>query len=78
MGWNMRDYSIEEAIEIINNCDESFNPDTRHFDVRNVQRIGDFGLIFKTFLYEYPLRPIFSDFQTLLNVMSFSLIPRSK
>ncbi len=51
MGWNMRDYSIEEAIEIINNCDESFNPDTRHFDVRNVQRIGDFGLIFKTFLY---------------------------
>ncbi len=46
----MRDYSIEEAIEIINSCDESFMPDTKHFDVRNIQRIGDFDLIFKTFL----------------------------
>lgn len=44
-------YIIEEAIEIINNCDESFNPNTKHFDVRNVQRFGDFGLIFETFLY---------------------------
>lgn len=47
----MRDYSIEEAIEIINNCDESFNHDTKHFDVRNVQRIDDFGLVFNTFLF---------------------------
>ena len=47
----MRDYSIEEAIEIINSCDESFMPDTIHFDVRNIQRIGDFGLIFETFLH---------------------------
>jgi len=47
----MRDYSIEEAIEIINSCDESFMPDTKHFDVRNFQRIGDLGLIFETFLY---------------------------
>ncbi len=31
----MRDYSIEEAIEIINSCDQSFMPDTKHFDVRN-------------------------------------------
>ena len=27
----MRDYSIEEAIEIINSCDQSFMPDTKHF-----------------------------------------------
>lgn len=47
----MMDYTIEQAINIINNCDESFNPDTRHFDIRNIQRIGDFGLIFKTFLH---------------------------
>ena len=47
----MRDYSIEEAIEIINSCDQSFMPDTKHFDVRNIQRIGAFGLIFETFLY---------------------------
>jgi hypothetical protein len=47
----MRDYSIEEAIEIINSCDESFMPDTKHFVVRNIQRIGDFGLIFETFLH---------------------------
>ena len=47
----MRDYSIEEAIEIINSCDESFMPDTKHFYVRNIQRIGDFGLIFETFLH---------------------------
>ena len=46
----MRDYSIEEAIEIINSCDESFMADTKHFGVRNIQRIGDFGLIFETFL----------------------------
>ena len=26
----MKDYSIEEAIEIINSCDESFMPDTKH------------------------------------------------
>ena len=55
----MRDYSIEEAIEIINSCDESFMPDTIHFDVRNIQRIGDFGLIFETFLHN-PLRGLSS------------------
>lgn len=47
----MMDYSIEEAIDIINSCDESFRPDTKHFDVRNLQWIGDFGLVFNTFLY---------------------------
>lgn len=47
----MMDYTIEEAIEIINGCDESFNPDTRHFDIRTVQRIGDSSLIFDAFLY---------------------------
>ena len=47
----MRDYSIEEAIEIINSYNQSFMPDTKHFDVRNIQRIGDFGLIFETFLH---------------------------
>lgn len=53
----MRDYSIEDAIEIINLCGESFMHDTRHFDVRNVQRIGDLGLIFEKFLYN-PLKGI--------------------
>ena len=48
----MMEYTIEEAIDIIHNCDELFNPDTHHFDVRNVQRIGDFGLIFNTFLHD--------------------------
>ena len=48
---NMKDYSIEEALEIINSCDESFMPNTKHFDVRNVQRIGNFDLIFETFLH---------------------------
>lgn len=47
----MKDYSIEEAIEIINSCDESFMPDTKHFDVRNIQRIGNFRLIFETFFH---------------------------
>ena len=32
----MKDYSIEEAIEIINSCDQSFVADTKHFDIRNV------------------------------------------
>ena len=47
----MRDYSIEEAIEITDSSDELFMPNTKHFDVRNVQRIGDLGLIFETFLH---------------------------
>ena len=47
----MIDYTIEEAIEIIDSCDESFMPDTKHFNIRNIQRIGDLGLIFETFLY---------------------------
>lgn len=46
----MMDYTIEEAINIINECDESFMPDTKHLDLRNIRRIGDFGLIFNTFL----------------------------
>ena len=44
------DYTIEDAIKIIKNCDESFTPNTKHFNERNIQRIGDFELIFKTFL----------------------------
>ena len=48
----MRDYSIEEAIEIINQCDESIMPDSKHFNLRNIQRIDDLGLIFETFLYK--------------------------
>ena len=40
-----------EAIEIINFCDESFEHDTKHFGVKNIQRIGDFDLIFETFLH---------------------------
>lgn len=46
----MKDYTIEDAIKIIDNCDESFNPNTKHFDLRNLQRIGGSDLIFTTFL----------------------------
>ena len=42
---------IGYSIEIINSCDEFFLPDTKHFCVRNIQRIGDFDLIFETFLH---------------------------
>ena len=58
----MKDYSIEEAIEIINSCDESFVTDTKHFDIRNVQRIGDLGLIFQTFLYNQLMGIIKQDY----------------
>ena len=58
----MKDYSIEEAIEIINSCDESFVADTKHFDIRNVQRIGDLGLIFQTFLYNQLMGIIKQDY----------------
>ena len=47
----MTDYSIE----IINSCGEFFVPDTKHFDVRNIQRIGDFDLFFETFLHNPPM-----------------------
>lgn len=30
-------------------------PDTKHFGVRNIQRIGDFDLIFETFLHNPPM-----------------------
>lgn len=58
----MKDYSIEEAIEIINSCDESFVADTKHFDIRYVQRIGDLGLIFQTFLYNQLMGIIKQDY----------------
>lgn len=42
---------IDYSIKIINSCDEFFVPDTKHFGVKNIQRIGDFDLIFETFLH---------------------------
>ncbi|WP_295593120.1 hypothetical protein [uncultured Methanobrevibacter sp.] len=58
----MMNYSIEDAINIINSCDESFNPNTRHFNVRNVQRIGNLELIYKTFLHNPLMGIIKQDF----------------
>ena len=58
----MMNYSIEDAINIINSCDESFNPNTRHFNVRNVQRIGNLELIYKTFLHNPLMSIIKQDF----------------
>ena len=58
----MRDYSIEKAIEVINSCDESFTPDTKHFNIRNFQRIGDFGLVFDTFLHNSLMGIIKQDY----------------
>jgi len=46
---------IDYSIEIINSCGEFFVPDTKHFGVRNIQRIGDFDLIFETFLHNPPM-----------------------
>ena len=46
---------IVYSIEIINSCGEFFVPDTKHFGVRNIQRIGDFDLIFETFLHNPPM-----------------------
>ena len=46
----MKDYSIEEAIEIIKSCDESYMQNTNHFIKRNIQRMNDEGLVFETFL----------------------------
>lgn len=71
----MRDYSIEEAIEIINSCDDSFMPDTKHFDVRNVQRIGDFGLIFDTFLYNPLMGIIKQDYNKFRLYFQHNLRP---
>lgn len=45
---------IDYSIEIINSCYEFFVPDTKH-SVRNIQRIGDFDLIFETFLHNPPM-----------------------
>ena len=41
---------IDYSIEIINSCDEFFLPDTKHFCVKNIQKIGDFDLIYETLL----------------------------
>lgn len=42
---------IDYPIEIINSSDEFFVPDTKYFGVKNIQRIGDFDLIFETSLH---------------------------
>ena len=42
----MTDYLIEIIIPVMN-----FVPDTKHFGVKNIQRIVDFDLIFETFLH---------------------------
>ena len=63
----MVDYSIEDAINIINSCDESFNLDTRHFNVRNVQRIGNLEFIYKTVLHNPLMGIIKLDY--ILNII---------
>ena len=61
----MINYPIGKAIEIISSCDESFAIDTKHFDVRNIQRIWDFGLIFETFLNNPLMGIIKQDFNNI-------------
>ena len=56
---------IDYSIEIINSCAEFFVPDTKHFGVKNIQRIGDFDLIFETFLQNPPMGIIKQDFNNI-------------
>lgn len=46
----MKDYSIEEAFNLIKNCDKDNINDTRHFSFRNIQRSSDISLIYRTLL----------------------------
>ena len=46
----MREYTIEEAIDVIKNCDETSISETQHFTIRNEQRNKDSSLIYDTFL----------------------------
>lgn len=48
----MKDYSIEEAFNLINNCDKYGIRDTRHFSFRNFQRSTDIDLVYRTLLYK--------------------------
>ena len=46
----MKDYSIEEAFNLINNCDKYNITDTRHFSIRNIQRSIDMDLVYRILL----------------------------
>lgn len=46
----MRDYSLEKALEIIRNCNESQISEARHFTIRNTQRNIDLGIVHNVFL----------------------------
>ncbi len=48
----MKDFDIEDALRIIQNCDENSIKDTRHFRFRNVQRNYDSDLIYQTLLFK--------------------------
>ena len=61
---------IGYSIEIINSCDEFFLLDTKHFGVRNIQRIGDFDLIFEAFLHNPPrgiIKQVFNNIEIICN-----------
>lgn len=46
----MKEYTIEDAIEIIKNCDKTQISVTRHFHIRNEKRNDDLSLVYETFL----------------------------
>ena len=46
----MKDYSIEEVRNIINNCKEYQIKESRHFNIRNVQRIYNLEAVYKCLL----------------------------
>ena len=60
---------IDYSIEIINSCYEFFVPNTKH-SIRNIQRIGDFDLIFETFLHNPPMgiiKQVFNNIKIICN-----------
>lgn len=48
----VNEYTIEEAIEVIKNCDKTLISESHHFNLRNRKRNDNPSLVYDTFLNE--------------------------
>lgn len=44
----MRDYEIDEALDIVKNCTESDVRNLVHFNIRNMQRMEDLAMVYRS------------------------------
>ena len=50
--FSLKDYEISEALGIVENCTESKVRNLVHFNVRNLQRMGDVSIVYESIFSE--------------------------